>query len=68
MNYKFYTEPALDSLGPFGNAIGSMLATIAAQNLLMILENTKVALAKKRACNWIRRPGMRPISRTLVRP
>jgi DNA invertase Pin-like site-specific DNA recombinase len=49
VNYKSFTEPYLDSLGPFGDVIVSMLATIAAQDLLKISENTKAALAKKRA-------------------
>jgi DNA invertase Pin-like site-specific DNA recombinase len=49
VNYKSFTEPYLDSLGPFGDVIVSMLATIAAQDLLKISENTKVALAKKKA-------------------
>lgn len=49
MNYKSFTEPYLDSLGPFGDVIVSMLATIAAQDLIKISENTKAALAKKRA-------------------
>jgi DNA invertase Pin-like site-specific DNA recombinase len=49
VNYKSYTEPYLDSLGPFGDVIVSMLATIAAQDLLKISENTKAALAKKKA-------------------
>lgn len=31
VNYKSFTEPYLDSLGPFGDVIVSMLATIAAQ-------------------------------------
>jgi DNA invertase Pin-like site-specific DNA recombinase len=39
----------LDSLGPFGDVIVSMLATIAAQDLIKISENTKAALAKKKA-------------------
>ncbi|RZK41985.1 MAG: recombinase family protein, partial [Hymenobacter sp.] len=49
VNYKSFTEPYLDSLGPFGDVIVSMLATIAAQDLIKISENTKAALAKKRA-------------------
>jgi DNA invertase Pin-like site-specific DNA recombinase len=49
VNYKSYTEPYLDSLGPFGDVIVSMLATIAAQDLIKISENTKAALAKKKA-------------------
>lgn len=49
VNYKSFTEPYLDSLGPFGDVIVSMLATIAAQNLSKISENTKAALAKKQA-------------------
>jgi DNA invertase Pin-like site-specific DNA recombinase len=49
VNYKSFTEPYLDSLGPFGDVIVSMLATIAAQDLLKISENTKAALAKKKA-------------------
>ena len=49
VNYKSFTEPYLDSLGPFGDVIVSMLATIAAQDLIKISENTKAALAKKQA-------------------
>lgn len=49
VHYKSFTEPYLDSLGPFGDVIVSMLATIAAQDLLKISENTKAALAKKKA-------------------
>ena len=49
VNYKSFTEPYLDSLGPFGDVIVSMLATIAAQDLIKISENTKSALAKKKA-------------------
>jgi DNA invertase Pin-like site-specific DNA recombinase len=49
VNYKSFTEPYLDSLGPFGDVIVSLLATIAAQDLIKISENTKAALAKKRA-------------------
>jgi DNA invertase Pin-like site-specific DNA recombinase len=49
VNYKSFTEPYLDSLGPFGDVIVSMLATIAAQDLIKISENTKAALAKKAA-------------------
>jgi DNA invertase Pin-like site-specific DNA recombinase len=49
VNYKSFTEPYLDSLGPFGDVIVSMLATIAAQDLIKISENIKAALAKKKA-------------------
>lgn len=49
VNYKSFTEPYLDSLGPFGDVIVSMLATIAAQDLIKISENTKAVLAKKKA-------------------
>jgi DNA invertase Pin-like site-specific DNA recombinase len=49
VNYKFFPEPYLDSLSPFGDVIVSMLATIAAQDLLKVSENTKAALAKKKA-------------------
>ena len=49
VNYKSFTEPYLDSLGPFGDVIVSMLATIAAQDLIKISENTKAALAKKQS-------------------
>lgn len=48
VNYKSFTEPYLDSLGPFGDVIVSMLATIAAQDLIKVSENTKAALAKKK--------------------
>jgi len=51
VNYKSFTEPYLDSLGPFGDVIVSMLATIAAQDLIKIRENTKAALDKKRAAD-----------------
>ena len=49
VNYKSFTEPYLDSLGPFGDVIVSILATIAAQDLIKISENTKASLAKKKA-------------------
>lgn len=49
VNFKSFTEPYLDSLGPFGDVIVSMLATIAAQDLIKISENTKASLAKKKA-------------------
>ncbi len=49
VNYKSFTEPYLDSLGPFGDVSVSMLATIAAQDLIKIRENTKAALDKKKA-------------------
>ena len=49
VNYKSFTEPYLDSLGPFGDVIVWMLATIAAQDLIKISENTKALLAKKKA-------------------
>jgi DNA invertase Pin-like site-specific DNA recombinase len=49
VNYKSFTELYLESLGPFGDVIVSMLATIAAQDLIKISENTKAALAKKKA-------------------
>jgi DNA invertase Pin-like site-specific DNA recombinase len=38
VNHKSFTEPYLDSLGPFGDVILSMLATIAAQDLIKISE------------------------------
>lgn len=49
MAYKSFPEPYLDSLGPFGDVIVSMMATIAAQDLIKIRENTKAALDKKKA-------------------
>ncbi len=49
VNYKSFTEPYLDSLGPFNDVIVSMLATIAAHGLIKISENTKASLAKKKA-------------------
>lgn len=49
VDYKSFAEPYLDSLGPFGDVIVSMLATIAAQDLIKISENTKAALSKKKA-------------------
>ena len=49
VNYNSFTEPYLDSLGSFGDVIVSMLATIAAQDLIKLSENTKAALAKKKA-------------------
>jgi DNA invertase Pin-like site-specific DNA recombinase len=48
VHYKSFTEPYLDSLGPFGDVIVSMLATIAAQDLIKISENTKATLANKK--------------------
>jgi hypothetical protein len=49
VNYNSFTEPYLDSLGPFGDVIVSMLVTIAAQDLIKISENMKATLAKKKA-------------------
>jgi DNA invertase Pin-like site-specific DNA recombinase len=49
VHYRSFTEPYLDSLGPFGDVIVSMLATIAAQDLIKISDNTKAALANKKA-------------------
>ncbi|WP_046244630.1 recombinase family protein [Hymenobacter terrenus] len=49
VNYNSFTEPYLDSLGPFGDVMVAMLATIAAQDLIKISENTKASLAKKKA-------------------
>jgi DNA invertase Pin-like site-specific DNA recombinase len=46
-----FTEPYLDSIGPFGDVIVSLLAIIAAQDLVKISENTKAALAKKMAAS-----------------
>ena len=48
VNYKSFTEPYLDSLGPFGDVIVSMLTIIAAQDLIKVSENIKAALAKKK--------------------
>jgi DNA invertase Pin-like site-specific DNA recombinase len=48
VNYKSFTEPYLDSLGSFGDVIVSLLATIAAQDLIKILKKSKAALAKKK--------------------
>jgi DNA invertase Pin-like site-specific DNA recombinase len=56
VDYKSYTEPYLNSLGPFGDVIVSLLATIAAQDLIKISENTKAALAKKRASGQVLGP------------
>lgn len=36
VDYKSFTEPYLNSLGPFGDVIVSLLAAIAAQDLLKI--------------------------------
>jgi DNA invertase Pin-like site-specific DNA recombinase len=61
VNYKSFTEPYLDSLGPFGDVIVSMLATIAAQDLIKISENTQAALAKKKAAGVkLGTPGKSP--------
>jgi DNA invertase Pin-like site-specific DNA recombinase len=49
VNYKSFMEPYLDTLGPFADVIVSMLSTIAAQDLIKVSENTKAALAKKKA-------------------
>ena len=54
VHYKSFTEPYLDSLGPFGDVIVSMLATIAARDLIKTSENTKAALAKKKAGGSLR--------------
>jgi DNA invertase Pin-like site-specific DNA recombinase len=64
VNYKSFTEPYLDSLGPFGDVIVSMLATIAAQDLIKISENTKAALAKKKAAGL--KLGAPPKSNDLI--
>ena len=48
VNYKSFTEPYLDSLGPFGDVIVSMLTIIAAQDLIKVSKNIKAALAKKK--------------------
>lgn len=48
VDYKYFTEPCLDSLGPFGDVIVSKLVTIAAQDLVKISQNTKAALAEGR--------------------
>jgi DNA invertase Pin-like site-specific DNA recombinase len=61
---EIFTEPYLDSLGPFGDVIVSMLATIAAQDLIKISENTKAALAKKKAAGV--RLGAPPKSSDLI--
>ena len=61
VDYKSFTEPYLNSLGPFGDVIVSMLATIAAQDLIKISENTKAALAKKKAAGVkLGTPGKSP--------
>jgi DNA invertase Pin-like site-specific DNA recombinase len=49
VHYKSYTEPYLDSLGPFDAVIVPLLATIAAQDVIEISVNTKAALAKQKA-------------------
>ncbi|MDB5271175.1 MAG: hypothetical protein JWP58_4215 [Hymenobacter sp.] len=59
VGYKSLTEQYLDSLGPFGDVIVSMLATIAAQDLIKISENTKAALAKKQAAGIKLGPPMK---------
>jgi DNA invertase Pin-like site-specific DNA recombinase len=51
VNYQSFPEPYLDSLGPFGDVIVSLLATSAAQDLRKISEHTKAALAKKKAAS-----------------
>lgn len=48
---QIFTEPYLDSLGPFGDVIVSVLATTAAQDLVKLSENIKAALAKKNAAD-----------------
>jgi DNA invertase Pin-like site-specific DNA recombinase len=61
VDYTSFTEPYLNSLGPFGDVIVSMLATIAAQDLIRISENTKAALAKKKAAGVkLGTPGKSP--------
>jgi DNA invertase Pin-like site-specific DNA recombinase len=49
VHYKSYTEPYLDSLGPFDAVIVPLLATIAAQDVIEISVNMKAALAKQKA-------------------
>ena len=49
VGYKSFTELYLNSLGPFGDVIVSMLAPIAAQDLINVRESTKAALGKKKA-------------------
>jgi DNA invertase Pin-like site-specific DNA recombinase len=59
VDYQSFTEPSLNSLGPFGDVIVSMLATIAAQDLIKLSENTQAALAKQKAgaSSWARPPS-----------
>jgi DNA invertase Pin-like site-specific DNA recombinase len=52
VNYRSFTEAYLDSLGPFGDVIVSMLATIAAQDLIKTSKNTKAARAKRKQQAW----------------
>jgi DNA invertase Pin-like site-specific DNA recombinase len=44
-----FTERYFDSLGSFGDVIVSMLTTIAVPGSIKISQNTKAALAKKKA-------------------
>jgi DNA invertase Pin-like site-specific DNA recombinase len=49
VGFKSYSEPWLDTLGPFRDVVISLVATLAAQDLVKISENTKLALARKKA-------------------
>ena len=44
-----YTEPALNTTGPMGDAIIALMAALANQRLVSIRESTKRALAQKKA-------------------
>lgn len=44
-----YTEPALNTTGPMGDAIIALMAALANQRLVNIRESTKRALAQKKA-------------------
>jgi DNA invertase Pin-like site-specific DNA recombinase len=49
VQFKSYSEPWLDTLGPFRDVVVSLVATLAKQDLVKISENTKLALARKKA-------------------
>ncbi|MBF9220715.1 recombinase family protein [Hymenobacter sp. BT662] len=46
---KSYSKPWFDTPGPFRDVVISLVSTLAAQDLVKISENTKLALARKKA-------------------
>lgn len=48
IKYKSYSEPYIDSVGPFGDAIVALLGAIAKQERLRMSERTKAGLERAR--------------------